>query len=45
MIFSLPVDTSLKHGGGGRKGWGRGLISGLTYKSSTPFMSLNWKVN
>ena len=45
MIFSLPVDTSLKHGGGGRRGWGRGLISGLTYKSSTPFMSLNWTSN
>ena len=44
MIVSLPVDTNLKQGGGGRRGWGRGLISGLTYKS-TPFMSLNWKVN
>ena len=22
MIFSLPVDTSLKQGGGGRRGWG-----------------------
>ena len=43
-FFSLPVDTSLKQGGGGRRGWGRGLISGLTYKS-TPFMILNWKVN
>ena len=44
MIFLLSVDTSLKQGAGGRRGWGRGLISGLTYKS-TPFMSLNWKVN
>ena len=47
MIFfapSRPVDTSLKQGGGGRRGWGRGLIRGSTYKS-TPIMSLNWKVN